>query len=105
MRASAEYSSVPEQMPVPVSFSCLGGDTEWINYPTRPLSIFQNGFVITSPCRLRLGSWLVLRILLPPQISGSKPRRIRCAVCVKAGQTMNGGTLGYKVELVPPLLS
>jgi hypothetical protein len=96
---------VYKQMPIPVSFRCLETGSEEIEYTTRTVSIFHNGFVMSSPRRLRVGGLLSLRLRVPPEISGSPFIETRCTGYVKAEQKLKDGSLGYRVEIETALPS
>lgn len=72
-----------------------------MEYATTTISIFQNGFVMSSPRRLRVGCPLSLTLRVPPEVSGSPFRHIRCTGHVKTEQTLTGGELAYRVEIGP----
>lgn len=86
------------QLPVPVSFCCVGFDADGYEYATQAVSIFQNGFVISSPLKLRTGSLLALRLRIPPDTSGLF-REERCTACVTGEQPGKDEELAYKVEI------
>jgi hypothetical protein len=97
--ANEKQSSLLFQLPIPVSFCCLGFGEDGFEYSTRVISIFQNGFVISSPRKLRVGSLLSLRLRLPPEFARGPFREMRCTGHVAAEQSLKEGELGYKVEL------
>ena len=99
MDANHEKSRLLFQLPVPVSFRCVGIGYDAIEYATHVVSIFQNGFVISSPCVLRAGSSLALKLRLPPEVSGGFYRYVRCTARVTEKQLLKDGTLAYKVEI------
>ena len=101
---SVDYSSVFNHLPIPVSFRSLDVGHKFVEYSTCLISLFQNGFVITSPRKLRVGSLLSIRMRMPPEVLGGVYWHRRCAGRVVAEQRANGGSLAYKVEFEPPSL-
>lgn len=99
MDANEEKSRLLFQLPVPVSFRCLGTGCDAIEYSTEVDRIFQNGFVISSPRVLKVGSSLALKLRLPPEGSGGFYHYMRCAGRVVQKQFVKDGTFGYKVEI------
>lgn len=73
--------------------------SENVEYATNTVSIFPNGFVLTSPRKLKLGSALSLKLRLPPESPGCPFRESGCMGCVMAEQKLEDGTLGYRVEI------
>jgi hypothetical protein len=57
MDANEEKSRTLFQLPVSVSFRCLGTGCDTIEYSTRVVSIFQNGFVISSLFSRQAAHW------------------------------------------------
>lgn len=92
-----DKSSVFSDLPIPVSFRSLDIGYQFTEYPTGLVSLFQNGFVISSPRKLRLGSLLSIRMRMPPERPGGNFSHHRCAGRVVAEQRVEGGALGYKV--------
>jgi hypothetical protein len=84
------------QLPVPVSFSATGADSDGIEYPTDVIHICQDGFVISSPKKLSLGASLLVKVRRTP-LDGS--REEWCSGRVVAEQTIRGGVLAYRVEI------
>ena len=68
-------------------------------YATQVISIFQNGFVISSPRRLPIGCLLSLRLRLPPEFVSGPFGEMRCTGHVVGEQSLKDGALGYKVEI------
>ena len=60
-----EHSFLSGQLAIPGSFCCLEWGSDFFEYSTKVLSVFSEGFVITSPRRLRTGSVLSVRIRVP----------------------------------------
>jgi hypothetical protein len=87
------------QLAVPISFSCLDLTSDSFEYSTKVLSIFDEGFVITSPKRLRKGSVLSLRLRVPSDEIDGKYFENRCTARVVAEQQFKDGGVGYKVQL------
>lgn len=88
------------QLPIPVSFRCYEIDLGAVEYSTQAVSIFHNGFVITSPQKLRKGSLLLVRLRMPPESFGGGFWESRCVGRVVAEHPPNDGELRYRVELV-----
>jgi len=93
------HPSPLEELPIPVSFRCLDPGTAAIDYATQVFRIFQNGFVITSPRKLRIGSLLSLRLRIPLELEDGVLRELRCPGRVVAEEARNGGELQYRVEV------
>jgi hypothetical protein len=93
------HPSLLSQFPVPVSFWCLELGSDLFEYSTRVLSIFPEGFVITSPRRLKRGSVLSLRLRVPSDEYDGTYFESRCTGCVVAEQRLKDGGVGYKVQL------
>lgn len=91
------------QLPVPVSFRCLDHAFDEGEYATQVVSIFQNGFVISSPRSLRTGCVLLLRLRVPTPTGLFE--ETRCEGRVVSQQTLNEGGIGYKVEIDSPIPS
>jgi len=87
------------QLAIPVSFCCLDLCSDSFEYSTKVLSIFNEGFVITSPKRLRRGSILSLRLRVPSDKFDGSYFESRCTASVIAEQQFEGGGVGYKVQL------
>lgn len=94
-----DYLLVFNQLPIPVSFSCLDIGSDMVEYATKTIGIFPNGFVMSSPRRLRVGSMLSLRLRAPAEIPGSPFRESRCTGFVVSEQKLKNGALGYRVEI------
>ncbi|HTZ46222.1 MAG TPA: hypothetical protein VMH20_01430 [Verrucomicrobiae bacterium] len=88
--------------PVPISFCCLELNSEPIEHSTKAVRILQNGYVITSPCKLRCGTLLSLRMRLPNDEKGNMFWENRCTATVLGEYLLNDGVLRYKVELDHP---
>lgn len=86
------------QLPIPVSFRCLELGSPSVDYATGPVSIFHNGFVITSPRKLRTGSLISIRMRMPPEKKGERFWDTRCLGRVVAEQKLKDGGLAYKIE-------
>jgi hypothetical protein len=93
------------QLPIPVSFCCLDLESDFFEYSTRVLSVFNDGFVITSPRRLRRGSFLSLRLRIPSNDFDGTYWEHRCMGRVTAIESRKDREVGYKVELEETLLS
>lgn len=85
------------QLPVPVGFRCLDRDFDEGEYATEVVSIFQNGFVISSPQKLRLGCLVSLRLRVPAPTGLFE--ETRCEGRIISEQTLKEGGLGYRVEI------
>ena len=70
-----EHSFLTGQLAIPVSFCCLELGSDFFEYSTKVLSVFNEGFVITSPRRLRMGMVLSLRLRVPSDRLDGKPSR------------------------------
>jgi hypothetical protein len=83
------------------SCRCVAGVGSFTpDYTTQAVSIFQNGFVIVSPEKLKIGSLLSLRLRVPPEVSGGPFWESRCADArVVTEQLLKGGELGYGVTI------
>lgn len=90
------------RLPIPISFRSLDFGHRFVEYPTGLVSLFQNGFVITSPRKLRLGSLLSIRMRMPPETPGGNSSHRRCAGRVIGEQRVSNGELGYKVVFESP---
>jgi len=90
------------ELPVPVSFRCLDHDFDEGECATQVASIFQNGFVISSPRRLRTGCMLLLRLRVPTPAGLFQERQ--CEGRIVSEQALKDGGLGYRVEIEPPFL-
>lgn len=96
---------LPTQMALPVSFCCVDLASDFFEYSTRVLSVFNDGFVITSPRRLRKGSYLSLRLRIPTDEYDGTYWEHRCMGRVIAFESGRDGEVGYKVELEEALPS
>lgn len=94
-----------DHFPIPVSFRCLEIGSETFEYATEVISIFNEGFVMSSPRTLRVGTLLVLRLRVPTELPGSPFHEIHCKGCVTSEQRLKDGKLGYKVEIKTALLA
>lgn len=99
MVTTSGFPSIFNQLPIPVSFRCLEFGSDTIEYATETISIFHNGFVLSSPRKLRVGSLLSLRLRIPTEISGGLFRETRCTACVALEQRLKSGALAYRVEI------
>ena len=97
-----DQSSAFNHLPIPVSFRSLDIGQGFVEYPTVLVSLFQNGFVISSPKKLRLGSILSIRIRMPAETPGGNFSYRRCAGRVVAEQRVTGGALGYRIVFESP---
>ena len=70
-----EHSFLTGKLAIPVSFCCLELGSDFFEYSTKVLSVFNEGFVITSPRRLRMGMVLSLRLRVPSDRLDGKPSR------------------------------
>jgi hypothetical protein len=98
MSEQDENAALFFQLPVPVSFSCIEPDVAAFEYATRPVSIFHNGFVISSPRGLKIGSKVMLRMRVPPEKSGGHFREGLAVGRVVAEQRLKDGSIGYRIE-------
>ena len=96
---SNDQQSLFSQLPVPVSFCCLDFGSDGYEYATKAISIFQNGFVISSPRKLRKGSFLSLRLRIPAESFEGEFPEMRCTAYVVGEQALKDGGLGYRVEI------
>jgi hypothetical protein len=87
------------QLAIPVSFCCLELGSDFYEYSTKVLSVFNEGFVITSPKRLRTGSILSLRLRVPSDNLDGRYFENRCTARIVAEQKLKDGGVGYKVQL------
>jgi hypothetical protein len=94
-----EHSHLVGQLAIPVSFCCLELGSEFFEYSTKVLSIFNAGFVITSPRKLRTGTVLSLRIRVPSDKIKGTFWETRCIGRVVLEQKFKDGGVGYKVEM------
>jgi hypothetical protein len=92
------------QLAIPVSFCCLELGSDFFEYSTKVVSVFNEGFVITSPRLLRKGSFLSLRMRVPSDHYDGTYFESRCTAYVLAEQRLQDGGVGYKVQLddAPP---
>lgn len=93
------------QLPLPVSFCCLEFDSDTTEYSTRVVSVFLNGYVITSPRKLRTGSLISLRMRVPASNFPSISWQNRSTARVIAEQPHYNGDNAYKVLVDAPLPS
>ena len=101
MRPDQKHSLLSNRRPIPVSFHCSELGSGAAEYATKAVSIFQNGFVITSPEKLKTGSFLSLRLRVPPEISGGPFWESHCADArVITEQLLKSGELGYRVKII-----
>ena len=91
------------QLPVPVGFHCLELGSDPFEFATQTLSILNDGFVITSPRRLRLGDILSLRLRMPEDPDG-RFWEIRRTARVTAEHPRENGRFVYRVEYEVDLL-
>ena len=94
-----EHSFLTGQLAIPVSFCCLELGSDFFEYSTKVLSVFNKGFVITSPRRLRMGIVLSLRLRVPSDRLDGTFWESRCIGHVVSEQKLRGGGVGYKVEM------
>lgn len=99
MGTSTDYQAIFNQLPIPVSFRCLEIGSDDVEYATKTISIFQNGFVMSSPRKLRVGGLLSLRLRLPREDSGSPFRESRCTGFVVSEHRLINGALAYRIEI------
>lgn len=97
MSGNSNHRSLLFQLPVPVSFRCLDCDLDEGELATQVVSIFQNGFVISSPRKLRAGCLVSLRLRVPT--ATGLFQETRCEGRVISEQTLKEGGLGYRVEI------
>ena len=90
--------SLLRQLPIPLTFSCLGFGSDRFEYATQALSILPDGFVITSRRKLRIGDSLCLRLRMRPGTPAGCYWEIRRTVCVKAELPPQEGKFCYRVE-------
>jgi len=93
------------QLPLPISFCCLDLESDFLEYSTRVLNVFNEGYVITSPRRLRKGSFLSLRLRIPTDDYDGTYWEHRSIGRVLAVESGRDGEVGYKVELEASLPS
>ena len=100
MDPKQKHSILFNRQLIPVSFrySDLGSGAP--EHTTQAVSFSQNGFVIISPERLKIGSLLSLRLRVPPEVSGGPFWESHCADArVVTEQLLKGGELGYRVTI------
>jgi len=91
--------SVLEQFVIPTSSRCFELDSGKTDYQTSVVSILQNGFVITSPRKLRKGCLLSINLRFPAEPPESAFWEKRCSARVVAEQPVDSGTLAYHIEI------
>ena len=96
---SDTYSSVFNQMPIPVSFRCLEVGSEGVEYATKAVDLFPNGLVMSSPRKLRAGGLLSFRMRVPLENPAGTLLETCCTASVILEQKLKDGTVGYKVEI------
>jgi hypothetical protein len=89
-----ENPAVFSQMAIPVSFCCLERGSDLIEYATKTVSILPNGFVMSSPLKLKLGSRLSLRLRVPSEMHASPFHETRCVGLVVSEHNLKGGLWG-----------
>ena len=89
-----------EQFAVPVSFRLLDIESVAFELATDTISIFNQGFTITSPRKLRIGSLLLLRLRIPNDKPDTGYRSAYCSGRVVADQSTSDVGPRYKIELV-----
>jgi hypothetical protein len=94
-----EHAFLLSQLAIPVSFCCLELGSDFFEYSTNVVSVFKEGFVITSPRRLRKGSVLSLRMRVPSDHFDNTYFENRCTGRVVGEQKLEDGGVGYKVQL------
>lgn len=95
-----KHSLLSNRQPIPVSFRSSELGSGIVEFTTRAVSFFQNGFVITSPEKLKIGSLLSLRLRVPPEVSGGPFWESHSADArVLAKQMLRSGELGYIVKI------
>lgn len=96
--------SLLRQLPIPLTFSCLGLGSDRFEYATQALSILTDGFVITSRRKLRIGDFLCLRLRMPPGTPEGSFSEIRRTACVIAELPPQDKNFCYRVEyeFIPP---
>jgi len=94
-----EHALPLSQFAIPVSFCCLDLGSDFFEYSTRVVSVFNEGFLITSPRRLRKGSVLSLRMRIPSDRSDVAYFENRRTGHVMAEQKLQDGGVGYRVQL------
>jgi hypothetical protein len=94
-----QHASSVSQLAIPVSFCCQELGSDFFEYSTTLVSVFNESFVITSPWRLRKGSVLSLRMRIPSGHFDGTYFENRCAGHVVAEQKLRDGGVGYKVQL------
>jgi hypothetical protein len=101
VRQDVPMGSTPSpfnQLPVPVGFHCLKPASDPFEFATQTLSILNDGFVITSPRKLRRGDILSLRLRMPPGDLDPRFWEIRRTTRVVAEHPRENGTFVYRVE-------
>ena len=97
-------SSPFNQLPVPVGFDCREPASDPFEFATETLSILNDGFVITSPRKLRLGDILSLRLRMSRGDLDPRFREIRRTTRVVAGHPRENGTFVYPMEYEADIL-
>jgi hypothetical protein len=92
------------QLPVPVGFRCLQLGSDPVEFSTQTLRVLHDGFVITSPRKLRTGDILSLRLRMPPENPQDRFWELRRTARVTAEQPRENGRFVYRVEYEPDLL-
>lgn len=92
------------QLLVPVGFRSLGLGSDPFEFSTQTLRVLHDGFLITSPRRLRLGERLSLRLRKPPENPEDRFWEFRRTACVTAEQPRENGKFVYRVEYEADLL-
>lgn len=77
-------------------FSVEGGFHE---YGGETISISPKHFLMTSLAKLRVGSRLIVKMRIPPEIPGGTFNEVRVAGVMICGCKLAGGNFGYQVEM------
>ena len=99
MSSNDEYPPRCLSVPVPTSFSCLDFGAHRMEYETHVISIVQNGFVISSPVKLKIGGTLSLRLTMPESGHAQPNGEMRCTGRVTEEEAFRGLGLEYRVEI------
>jgi PilZ domain len=87
------------QLSVAVRFRCFEVVCKDVEIPTKTLNVSRSGLFMSSPLRLGLGSYMSLKLRLPPEVSGSFFSEFRCKGRVVHERNLQDGIYGYGVEI------
>jgi hypothetical protein len=89
---------------IPLRFRRLDRNCKESPVSTHTVDISSSGLCMTSPRHLELGSWLLMTLRVPTELSGSAFGEIECTGRVVRKQTCEDGTdlYGIKLEQMMP---